>query len=132
MTTAELTKYTVTESGCWNYTGYIRKDGYGYTGDHTYAHLYFYTHKVGPVPDGLVIDHLCMNKSCVNPAHLEPVSQAENMRRAHAVYGPSERCRNGHDRTTAGTMPNGRCRRCNREKTQRYRASLEEKPTKPQ
>jgi hypothetical protein len=45
------------------------------------AHVVSYGFYVGPVPDGLELDHLCANKGCVNPAHLEPVTHAENLRR---------------------------------------------------
>lgn len=119
-----LEQYVAADGGCWNFTGHVHRSGYGYTGQHVYAHRYFYQELVGPIPDGLVIDHLCMNKTCVNPEHLEPVTQGENIRRARAAYGPTKFCRNGHERAVAGTAPNGRCRRCNTETTRRYRARL--------
>lgn len=70
---------------CWLWTGVIQKGGYGrfslnrkYVG----AHRWSYEHHVGPIPKGLTIDHLCFVPACVNPAHLEPVTQGENNRRA--------------------------------------------------
>lgn len=73
------------ESGCWLWTLSVGGPGYGNAWDGERvrtAHRYAYTWIVGPVPDGLVLDHLCKVRRCVNPAHLEPVTQGENMRRA--------------------------------------------------
>jgi hypothetical protein len=52
------------------------------------AHRYVYEVLAGPIPDGLTIDHLCLNKPCVNPAHLEPVTLAENMLRCMRLTKP--------------------------------------------
>jgi hypothetical protein len=49
------------------------------------AHRFAYLEFVGPIPDGLVLDHLCRNKKCVNPDHLEPVTNAENLRRGRVA-----------------------------------------------
>lgn len=74
----------VVESGCWLWTGALR-DGYGrvkFNGSVTQeAHRASYEFHIGPIPEGLVIDHLCRNRSCINPSHLEPVTQGENIRR---------------------------------------------------
>lgn len=77
-------------SGCWIWTGAIRRgDGYGEfharQGMSRLAHRVAYEPLVGPVPDGLQIDHLCRVRRCVNRAHLEPVTHAENVRRGSAV-----------------------------------------------
>lgn len=70
---------------CWNWTGAINLNGYGHLtliNGSARAHRVSYEIYVGEIPSGLVIDHLCSNRKCVNPAHLEPVTQEENMRRA--------------------------------------------------
>ena len=73
---------------CWIWRGTILKIGYGscsYRHRATYAHRIAYEIYVGPIPRGLELDHLCRVTRCVNPAHLEPVTHAENMRRAKFV-----------------------------------------------
>lgn len=62
------------------------------------AHRYAYEQLVGPIPDGLVLDHLCRNHACVNPSHLEPVTIAENFRRGigPALRRSMRRCPYGH------------------------------------
>lgn len=83
-------------SGCWNFTGTVTPNGYGNVyGGHRgaspiKAHRYFYEHMVGEIPDGMVIDHLCRNTLCVNPEHLEPVTQSENVLRG-ARWNPELR-----------------------------------------
>lgn len=70
-------------SGCWTWTG-VLSDGYGQVwneGRMVGVHRVVYEAAYGPIPDGLVIDHLCRNPSCVNPLHLEAVTQSENARR---------------------------------------------------
>lgn len=69
---------------CWKWTGAITETGYGVlqvNGRKTYAHRFVYERLIGRIPVGLVIDHLCRVRSCVNPAHMEPVTNEENLRR---------------------------------------------------
>src|ERR1019366_4519713 len=70
-------------TGCWLWTGGLNRGGYGQfmTPPCTVAHRVAYELFVGPIPEGLQLDHLCRVRSCVNPQHLEPVSQQENIRR---------------------------------------------------
>lgn len=71
--------------GCWNWTGAMLASGYGSLRVDNHAHV---VHRFawellrGPIPDGLQVDHLCRNRRCCNPDHLEPVTQQENLRRA--------------------------------------------------
>lgn len=83
----------VDENGCHVFQGALDR-GYGRVGigrKAEYAHRVMFEAANGPIPDGLHIDHLCRNRSCCNPAHLEAVTQAENNRRAMAVKYPGVR-----------------------------------------
>ena len=121
------------ESGCWIWTGSRTGDGYGQfrlDGRTTMAYRAAYLLYVGPVGDGLDIDHLCRNPSCVNPEHLEPVSHAENVRRG--LRGAlTTHCPSGHAYTDENTYitPEGRrkCRGCNRA---RSKANYRSRPPK--
>lgn len=94
----------VTPTGCWEWRLTRTRLGYGrvrWTGvDEYHAHRLAYEVFVGPIPEGLTLDHLCRNRACVNPGHLEPVSQRENVLRGAA---PASRnavktsCDHGHE-----------------------------------
>lgn len=89
-----------TPTGCWEWTAYRLPTGYGrYTVRRplmVLAHRYAYTLLIGSIPDELELDHLCLNKGCVNPSHLEPVTHQENMRRYHSHRIPPTHCKRGH------------------------------------
>ena len=68
-------------NGCWEWTAGLFATGYGgfqYGGRPVAAHRWAYEALVGPIPEGLELDHLCRNRKCVNPAHMEPVTHKEN------------------------------------------------------
>lgn len=110
--------------GCWEWTGYINPStGYAMLGTRrvknermAYRLMYLVVH--GAIPGGRHIDHLCRNRRCVNPYHLEAVTPSINNLRAVAFRTPSGRCRNGHVYTDATTRfrSNGtrRCLVCRR------------------
>lgn len=85
------------DSGCWIWTGFRHLSGHAYTkwqGRVIGVHRMAYFLLVGPLKEGLVLDHLCSTNACVNPKHLEPVSRSENTRRMHSghnwIAGPVE------------------------------------------
>ena len=82
---SRLVRRTVlTESGCLEWTGSNNGHGYGEVrigGKKRYAHRLAYEAKVGPIADGMVIDHLCRNRACINPLHLEATTHTLNIRR---------------------------------------------------
>lgn len=107
----------VTERGCWEWQGQRLKSGYGHY-KRTTAHRWVYERLVGPIPAGLQIDHLCRNRPCVNPAHLEPVTPLENIRRGKG-HGSETHCPHGHpydeENTRWRARGSGRdCRACDR------------------
>lgn len=101
------TSYEVDEStGCWNWTarGSMAAGGYGLISDGQAnqsipAHRFVYEQKVGPIPDEMQLDHLCRNKSCVNPEHLEIVTPSENILRAVRARADGPLPDNPHNRT---------------------------------
>lgn len=124
-------KFTVGD-GCWQWQAARKPSGYGVfrdAGKNRPAHRVVYEVFVGPVPAGLDLDHLCRNRGCVRPDHLEPVTRSENLRRG--IGGEARReqaaamttCKNGHPWTPENTRQGKQrhCRACAREATRRYR-----------
>lgn len=101
------------DTGCWVWLGHLNEAGYPTVsiGRRTYlAHRVAYELLAGPT-NGMTLDHLCRNKACMNPAHLEPVTLVENIRRAREVR---THCRRGHDLTGAHINGKGArvCQEC--------------------
>lgn len=126
---------------CWEWQASLTKGGYGrfVVGGRKarrfdYAHIYAYTTFVGPVPDGLELDHLCRNRRCCNPDHLEAVTHQENLARSpiHPFFNADIRdalrqarprrthCKHGHALTADNRGNNGRCKECNRLHAKRH------------
>jgi hypothetical protein len=93
----------VTDSGCWEWRGAIGSHGYGSYGG-KYVHRISLERAKGPIPDGLHVDHLCRNRACFNPDHLEAVPPIVNVRRgagAHVIH--TGNCHRGHPQTPENT-----------------------------
>jgi hypothetical protein len=113
---------------CWLYEGWLDGHGYGYTryeGKSRRAHKLAYEELVGPVPDGLVLDHLCRVRNCVNPDHVQPVTHRINLMRGFTparANTEKTHCVNGHEFTPENTNFDGiqrYCRACSRDKQKR-------------
>lgn len=104
--------------GCWQWIGAIGGRGYGrikWRGEAVPSYRLAYEALVGAVPEGLQLDHLCRNRACVNPAHLEPVTGAVNTLRGAsfaAVNARKTHCKRGHEFTADNTYLWGHSRIC--------------------
>lgn len=131
-------------TGCWVWTASKHPLGYGHLmiGSRTdrtkrpgRAHRISYELYKGPIPEGLELDHLCRNTSCVNPDHLEPVTHEENMRRGLLteicrVRAARTHCVNGHSFEIHGFIRADGvrgCRECRRQTNRLYRKNLKTK-----
>lgn len=126
-----LKRVDQTEEGCWEWPGSTTSNGYGtasYIRDDgiqriAMTHRVVYEALVGPIPEGLDLDHLCRNRICCNPKHLEPVPRIVNSHRG-AKYRPSH-CIHGHEYTKENSHFNKyghiKCRECSRQSCKKRR-----------
>lgn len=118
--------------GCWDWSATRRKDGYGLFWmngrSNNRAHRVSYELFVGPIPGGLVVDHVCRNRGCVNPLHLRVCTRGENVKAPGSLTGAHNgkktHCVNGHPFTGDNLMirANGNrdCRECKRRICRNY------------
>lgn len=117
----KLTKnFTITQSGCWEYNSATYGKGYrtiAINGKNKYAHRVSYEYYRGPIPEGLVVDHLCHNRACINPDHLRVCTQKQNV---EGVQKPILICPKCGGKRVAYTDKNGRtkrlCKKCTNER----------------
>lgn len=115
-----MAKVAIDENGCWLWTASVRPNGYGqvaYKGSPRQAHRVVYEAVRGPIPGGLPLDHLCRVRHCVNPAHLEPVTHRENVRRG--ANAQKTHCLRGHPLSGDNLFRNDprgwrKCKACDR------------------
>lgn len=131
-------KFKVDDSGCWLWQAADNGAGYGqfWIGSkNVLAHRWSYEHFKGPIPEGLHVDHLCKVTKCVNPEHLEAVTQFENIRRGSPWKWKSEHithCPKGHPYSGKNLYlnPFGRkvCMTCKNRANREYRKNMARKP----
>ena len=120
---------------CYEWQGYKTNLGYGQLGTakklgkNLYAHRIVWEAVNGPIPEGLSLDHLCRNPSCISPHHLEPVTHKENCLRGvgvGAINSKKTHCKTGHtfDELNTGYLKDGRryCKECQRLATEIWRS----------
>lgn len=128
-------RITLTPEYCWNWDK-PNSEGYGKITDQGiefFAHRWAYLRFVGPIPQGLDLDHLCRNRACCNPWHLEPVTRKENVRRGLQGELLNTHCKRGHEWTEENTYrrpDNPTRRQCRACIEIRWRAAEERKRAK--
>ena len=121
----------VSSADCWLWRGAKDRGGYGHlkvNGHLARAHRFLYQLLVGPIPKGLTLDHLCRNRACVRPSHLEPVTLRVNLQRGVWPNAHKTHCLKGHPYDEQNTYSDSRgwrnCRACqqiaNKQSYQRY------------
>lgn len=117
-----LSKISISDSGCWEWTAcLVGRYGYFWNKKLGYSHRFIYEYYHGDISSVLELDHLCRNRKCVNPLHLEQVTHKTNMGRG--MRAQSTHCKRGHEFTPENTYPKptGReCRTCKRIKSAGY------------
>ncbi len=125
-----MASVSIRENGCWVWIGQVGNWGYGKffaKGKHETAHRMSYKLFRGKIPNGKQIDHLCRNKLCVNPSHLEAVSIRENVLRGIGLAAQNAQkthCNNGHELSGSNLYicPRGKreCRRCRAQASMKF------------
>lgn len=139
MTAPLLGKWNVNpDTGCWEWAMGRWRGGYGQIrreGKNWQAHRWVYHSLIGPLTEGLVLDHLCRVTHCVNPDHLEEVTHAENILRGDGVAATNAQkthCLRGHEYNEENTRTSGarknhrQCRTCGRDRMRKIRKALGE------
>jgi HNH endonuclease len=101
------------DGDCWIWTRRTNDKGYAYAmadGMNIRMHRWTYEQLIGPIPEGLELDHECKRRNCVNPYHLNPVTHAVNLTGRWKTY-----CKRGHPRTPDSVYKSGSCRACRKE-----------------
>lgn len=139
-------------SGCWHIVAKggrarLKKpndNGYVFARAKVRGHRHFYEKLVGPIAPGLEPDHLCRNRACCHPGHVEPVTRKENLARGEQAQSRKTHCKHGHEFTPENTLlwknwlggPHRVCRTCNRarwlksdQRTRRMATAKKRRPT---
>lgn len=124
-------RISITNEGCWEWLGKKDRHGYGhiyFDGKHRLAHRVVYSSFVKDIPAGLQVDHLCRNRCCINPDHMELVTGAENTARGvsfSAINSAKTHCIHGHELAADNVYMIGRgraCRKCRNLSSIKYHA----------